>query len=608
MTMTEPSVRYISETTNMPDEREHKVVNRLRNMFLVARDHKRNRYDSWMRNYRLVNNRIGGIGGNSTWMPNPRDSEIYPGLSALVAWMTDQEVNIDLIPSSDPNSDLYSYVSHIADDLNDVMYTNWIVENYDFQIKLGLWDALMYGTGIYKNVWDASLAGGYGNAIIRRTDPWAFYIDPNASSFDDAEYCVEVRRISLEEIQRRFPETWDKLGVSGGDESGFDERPTLFNDWGGRRVMTNPGQLPSSGAWPGSSPAVGRWGGVSKTQQRYDPLPGYVIYEYWVKQNVKSTDDYGLGPDYANNRYDSTWRLVVVCNGHILLDCDTRDLWEQGGHPYERFVFDDIGEFYGIALVDHLAYPQIYINRLLTALQHNAELTGNPIFIEGANSGLARTSIINRPGQRLTVTGAAAMNNRPDWLTPPAMPQQVVELVQFWISRIENTLGLSALQKGITPTQRNAEGALNMVQEAAFVRIRSALSNLETTLRNCAAKLADLIVENYTEPRIMAIIGTDGTMLSKALAGRHFLIPGKDGAAPLKYIIRIESGAGGPTSRSARINEADKLFAMGAVDDEYLLQKHRVSDYQAVLHRVYTKRVQGIMAQPGARQRAGRTA
>lgn len=605
MTMTEPTNRYISEPGFPADEQESRVVNKLRNMFTIARDWKRGRYDAWMRNYRLVNNRIGGSGGNSTWMPNPRDSEIYPGLSSLVAWMTDQEIDIDLIPSADPNSDIYSYIAHIADDLNDIMYTNWFVEDYVAQIKLGIWDALMYGAGIYKNVWDNSLAGGYGNAILRRTDPWAFYIDPQASSESDAEYMIEVRRMSLEEIQRRFPETWRKVGNFGGDESGLDERPTLFNDWGGRRVMTNPGAIPSSGAWPGSSPAVGQWGGVSKEQQRYDPLPGYVVYEYWVRQNVKSADDYGLGPDYADNRYDSTWRLIVVSNGRILLDCDTRELWEHGGHPYERFVFDDIGEFYGISLVDHLAYPQIYINRLLTALQHNAELTGNPIFIEGANSGLARVGIINKPGQRLTVTGTAAMNNRPDWLTPPAMPSQVVELVQFWISRIENTLGLSALQKGIAPNQRNAEGALNMVQEAAFVRIRSALSNMEGTLQRCMEKLTDLVIENYTTPRMVAIIGRDGAMMGKALAGRHFTVPSKDGAAPLKYVIRIECGASGPTSRSSRIMESDKLFALGAVDDEYLLQRHRVRDYQAILQRLYTKRAQGLVGQPSARARAG---
>src|SRR6516162_6323767 len=577
------------------------VVNDLRNLYLIARDEKRNRYDTWMRNYRLVNNRIGGTVSN--WMPAPRDSEIYPGLSSLVAWMTDQEIDIDLIPSADPNSQLFNYVSKIADDLNDVMYTNWQVEDYDAQIKLALWDATMYGTGILKNLWDNQLSNGFGNAVMRRTDPWAFYVDPQATCLRDAEYMIEVRRVSLDEIQRRFPDTWKRVAQSPGTAvDGYDEKPRIYGQTD-NRVKTNPGQIPMSGSWPGSSPGVGTFGGRSRDKRVYRPDPGYVLYEFWLMINNEYEEDWSQledeedtdAPDYSDNRVEHEWRFVAMCNSRILLDVPVSEMWSHSQPPYEDFRFDDIGEFYGISLVDHLAHPQIYINRLLTALQHNAELTGNPIFIEPANSGLNRVNIINRPGQRLTVSGPAAMNNRPDWLQPPSMPQQVMDLVNFWITRIENTMSLSALQKGVTPTQRNAEGSLNMVQEAAFVRVRSALSNLQSCLQRSAVKLADLIVDNYTEPRVMAIIGEEGGMVAKALANQHFYVPSSTGATPLKYVIRIEAGAGGPTSRAARMAEADKLFGLGAVDDQYVLQKHRVRNPTAILERLYDKRQKGLV-------------
>lgn len=590
-----------------PGKREDlQTVNDLRQLYLIARDEKRNRYDTWMRNYRLLNNRVGGTVQN--WMPAPRDSEIYPGLSSLVAWMTDQEVSVDLIPSSDPNSQLYDYVSKIADDLNDVFSTNWLVESYDAQIKLALWDAVLYGTGIIKNIWDNALSGGYGNAVMRRTDPWAFYIDPNATCVADAEYMVEVRKVSADELQRRFPDTYKAVVEdSSSSTDGYDERPKIYGSQE-RRVMTNPGQIPTSGQWPGSAPRVGTFGGRSRDKRLYQPLPGFILYEFWLKTNdeyeeswpnLPSPEDDEERPEYADNRVKPCWRFVAMCNSRILLDVPVSDMWSHGLPPYEDFRFDDIGEFYGIALVDHLAHPQIYINRLLTALQHNAELTGNPIFIEPANSGLNRVNIINRPGQRLTVSGPQAMQNRPDWLTPPPMPQQVMDLLNFWISRIENTMSLSALQKGITPTQRNAEGALNMVQEAAFVRVRSALSNLQDCLQRSSAKLCDLIVDNYTQPRVTAIIGEDGEMMSKALAGQHFYVPSRKGSVPLKYVIRIEAGSGGPTSRSARIAEADRLFGMGAVDDQYVLAKHRVRQPKAILSRLYDKRQKGLIGVPG---------
>lgn len=594
------------DTTPQPQyaDEDLEAVNALRQLFLVARDDKRGRYDTWMRNYRLVNNRVGGS-SQSNWMPAPRDSEIYPGLSSLVAWMTDQEIDIDLIPAADPNSQLFQYVSKIADDLNDVMYTTWQVEDFDLQIKLSLWDAFMYGTGIYKNLWDNQLSGGYGNAVLRRVDPWAFYPDPNATCVADAEYMVEVRKVSIDELQRRFPDTYKRvLSTPGTSNDGYDERPRIFGE-NVQGVKTNPGQIPTSGSWPGSSSAIGTWGGRSRDRKLYQPAPSYILYEFWIKTNDEyqeewpDLDENEEPPEYSDNRVRTEWRFVAMCNSRILLDVPCSEMWSHSSHPYEDFRFDDVGEFWGISLVDHLAYPQIYINRLLTAMQYNTELTGNPIFVEPANSGLNRVGIINRPGQRLTVSGPAAMNNRPDWLQPPNMPQMAMDLVNFWISRMENTLGLSALQKGITPTQRNAEGALNMVQEAAFVRVRSALSNLQSALQRCTAKLADLIVDNYTQPRVMAMIGEDGSMVAKALAGQHFYVPSQTGQAPLKYVIRVEAGANGPTSRNARMAEADKLYGLGAVDDQYLLQRHRVRNIQTVLNRLYEKRQKGLVGQPG---------
>ena len=238
-------------TVEVPATRdESATVNKLRELYLIARNSKRARYDTWIRNYRLVNNRFGG-GQSSNWMPSPRDSEIYPGLSSLVAWMTDQDIDIDLIPAIDAAAPLYDTLSVLSSDLENVLMTNWMVEAFDAQIKLSLWDAFQYGSGIFKSVWDNQLANGYGNAVLRRVDPWAFYVDPYATSLDDAEYMIEVRRMSWEEIERRFPETSSKVRDSSSDS--IDEKPDLYNDVS-RTGKANPGTIPQSGVWPGSSP------------------------------------------------------------------------------------------------------------------------------------------------------------------------------------------------------------------------------------------------------------------------------------------------------------------------------------------------------------------
>lgn len=581
-------------------------VSYLRNLFQQARDAKRTRYDSWLRNYRLVHNRISGSTYTS-WAPQPRDSEIFPLLSNWVAWMTDQAPEIVYFPTADPFSQTYQFVKQIAADLTNLYATNYDAENYEQQLKLALWDETMYGLGIVKNVWDNGAAGGAGNAVIRRIDPWSFYPDPFATSMFDAEYFVEARRVSWNQLYRMYPKTASLLRSPSSSTDGIDERPNIYTDGNSQP------KAPFLGAYPPGT--FGTWNRSNSYKRAYDPLPGYVVYEFWLKENWEDPDMPPLSETpWGNEKFaQARWKCVVMCNGKILFDEWADDLWDHGQHPYSDFKADDIGEFYGIALVDHLAYPQIYINRLLTAAQHNTELIGNPIFLEPTNSGIARAGIINRPGTRLPINAqqsAAAGGNLPRWLEPPALPPDLMALVQFWIDRMENIAGLTGVQKGQVPNQRSAEGVIQSVQEAAMVRIRSAMTNYGWMLRDSAYKIADLISQNFTEARTVAILGPDGQYMPMFLAPHHFYDPASKGDTPLKFVVRAEAGDNKPTSRNARMAEAEKLFALGIVDDQYVLDNHGIKDGDKILQRLYMKRQEHLIGSPGQgsqRQKTGRT-
>lgn len=594
---------FLKPDTHTATADEHQLVQKCKNLYILARDYKRVRYQNWVRNYRLVNNRLGST--QSSWMPQPRDSEIYPVLSSMVAHMTDQNVALDFVPACDPNTSQYYLQTQLCDDLSAVMYSTWLTEGYDAQIGLVLWDAFLYGMGVLKIGWDASLSGGQGNAILRRTDPWRFYTDPDASSFLDSEFFIEVSRMSYSELERRFPERCEM--VKGGGDF-IDEKPNLFNAETPSHRQANIGTLPSAGQYPGTTPLVqGRYNRGGQHRNQTNTL--HTLYEFWVRENkryttkTKSED----GTEQSRIRVRDRWRVIVICDENVMMDEFADDLWSHGQPPYERYAFDDIGEMYGISLVDHLAYPQIYINRLLTSMQHNTELTGNPVLVESENSGTTRVGITNKPGTRLSVRGPNMQMTKPEWLVPPSMPPAAMELVQFWINRIENTSGLSAFQRGSIPSQRTAEGTATMAQEAAFVRVRAAIRNLEYTLQSAGLKLSDLIVDNYTQPRMVAILGQEGANSARMLAGRHFWVPGPSGNTPMKYVLQVRAGASTPTSRQARVAEAETLLALGAVDDQYVLEAHQVRNIPDVLQRKYFKLQNGLMGAPGARQRAGRS-
>ena len=120
-------------------------------------------------------------------------------------------------------------------------------------------------------------------------------------------------------------------------------------------------------------------------------------------------------------------------------------------------------------------------------------------------------------------------------------------------------------------------------------------------------KTMDLIVDNYTEPRITAIIGPQGEKSSIALRARHFQVPSQFNNTPWKYILQVRAGSHFPTSRQARIAEIMQLYALGAVDDEAVLKAYNFPHYREVLDRKYKKMAEGWFQAPGARQRAGRS-
>ena len=312
---------------------------------------------------------------------------------------------------------------------------------------------------------------------------------------------------------------------------------------------------------------------------------GVVVYECWIRENYeeeRETTDPLLGD--TETVVSDSWRVVVFTGNHVLLDTTAEDLWQHNHHPYSRYVDDETGEFWPVPIVSYLAPCQIAIDRLLASMQSSAELTGNPIFMDVANSGLGRTQIVNRPGLRLQMDSAVANTQgaKPQWMPPPQMSGDVLQLINLWRQIMENISGLSSSQKGQLSTGRQAAQTMQSAQEAGFVSIRASQRNMETCLMVTGTLLCHLIAQNYSTPRIVAIVGDKGSDTSLLLAARHFYSPSrdfetlKDKLAPLVFSLNVSAGSDRPTSRQARIAEADALFAMKAVDQQYVLQAHQM--------------------------------
>ena len=584
----------VAERTDHAQGEDHVVAGRINGLFDLARKEMNRRHDRWRKAYRLVHNR-GWSATRDAWMPSPTASEIYPIISALVGWMTDQRIRFQCVASSDPHSQYSNFQQKLAQDLETVLDSLWVNQSFESEVEKVLFDSFIYGTGFFKCVYDPGSDGGAGNPVMRRCDPFTLFIDPNATSLDDANYVIEARELSLVEFERRFPNRGDVIDDDMGAGYSLPRRDST--ETGGKAPMAN---LAAHSGGSGTVPPVygkpGQGGRVSDSAY-YDG--SITVFEAWIKENTLFSPEPGAA---AGEPFNVTeWRCIITTGSHVLMNERAMDMWQHGLHPYVRYTNHDIGDMWGIALVDHLADPQLAINRLLASLQQHAELVSNPIFMEDSRSGIPRTKIVNRPGQRIT-KGAGS---EAGWLVPPQMPNDVQELISFYIAEMERISGLSGVVRGFSPTGRNAQGVIDSVAESAFVRIRLALRNLERTLSKAGNLLANLVVENYSLPRVMSIVGQDGERSMLALRARHFFVPNEQGASPMKFSLFVRAGSAMPISRAARIAEAETLFAMGALDAQAVLEAHDYPNRESILQRLNAQSTLGIGQQDDKKTNMG---
>lgn len=582
-----PTPPPLRKLPNLSPMDESALATNVRDLFLRARRERRELAAKWVKNWNVLHKPLWG--NRARHLPRPNVNEALATIDTLVAWMTDQEPTIDITPAVPPLNPWYATCDELCQDLKTTLRSSWQVNATSAEIEKLAYDGLTYGIGFLKSTWDGSAYRGHGDAVITRVDPFSIYVDPDATSMETMNYIIEARTISMQELERRFPGASQR--INGAWEEDVDAAPSTLNPQAvGGSIRANPA-LMRPALQPIAPATTASW--VLSDRMDATDEPGVTILEAWLRT-----------PMTVNGLTYDSWRCVVMAANRILMDKGAEELWSHGQHPYQRYVPVETGEFYGHALVTDLAPMQASINRALASIEQNLWLSGNPVFKEDTRAGISRTAIVNEPGQRITINPGADVG----WLPPPPIQAQLgMELVRFYLSEMERISGLSAVVRGASPSGRNAQGVIDSVQEAAFVRIRKALRNLSRTIGSAGEKAASMVVEFYNEPRMVTTVDIGGGTSAIQLRAQHFYLPGPDGRSPLRFQMLFDAGESASTSRGMRIAEADQLYALGAIDDVALLEIHSFPRWQDVAKRVQAAKVAaGTIGQPPTQRAAAR--
>lgn len=581
-----PKIRLGDQT-----ESDREIAGDVHSLFVQARESRRPMVSKWRRDKRMLYNRSPWSRDRPDWLPSPLIPEILPIAAAIVGWMTDQRIGFTIAPTAIPHSAYHDFFQGVAADLEAAMDATWQVNSEESQWSQCIWDAVTYGTGFTKTTWDMTLAGGQGDAVTRRVSPWAIYPDPAATNLDNAAYVIEAQMMPLQELDRRYPGAAG-LFPSGGQGSIEDIEPTQVEEAGGSPPSSvNPGPIP-----PSTSSNFGR----SERASRLSEMPAVLVLEAWIRENHSYETTDAQSGEEETRTYDR-WRVVVVAGDRVLMDEPADNLWAHGKHPYSRMVLWDQSEFWGRSMVEELTPCQLVINRILSALQQNVELTGNPVFRRSLESPSARQVMTSKPGTTIPVGAGDSVTG---WIHPPPIHPAMLQLLEYYLHRMEAISGLSAITKGGTPGGRPAQSVVDALQEAAFVRIRQHLKELEYALRDAGYKRAALIAENYTQPRMLAIAGPSGSRTALTLKARHFHVPTSQGATPLMFTLGVDAGSRLHTSRAMREDREIQLYTLGLTDREAALGALKYANAGTVAKRMDEKEAMMGAMNPGARQRS----
>ena len=478
------------------------------------------------------------------WRVRLTSNQILSGVQAYIAMLTKTKPVITATPDSGSDRDIK------AAQMGEQLYEHWWRE---FGMKAKLQEALLWSAlgsaGFWKITWDPHagkgvtyLLGPDGQPILNpeladiyreqleaqagqlgmeprqlvqmfertvymgdiRVDvlgPHQVFVDPTASSFEDADWVVCEHPMSPDEIKSRW-----------GIKVEPDAVPTEFE-----------AGLPSNPA-----PQVS-----GKTVKKV-----YIGY-------------------FKPTAYLPKGRYVVWIEGPDKILADTPWQFPSNELPLVEFAGPRVpGSTTNEALVTHARPYQKLLNAILSKIVEHVYLTIRPQLI--APEGSLRQRLTNEPGAVFSYTPIAAASGllEPKWRDMPAIPAYVFEFLREIQSRLDRLFNLQAITRGDVPPNVEAGVAIDLLQEAAVDAVAPTIQGIEASLARAGDLMVKLAQKFYNEPRLLKVIGPGGVYKV-----RKFLNADLTGG----FSFHAEAGSGLPRTRAGRQARIEWLIGSGII-------------------------------------------
>jgi len=573
--------------SNNNDETDD-IIKLVLDLFEQGSEARKGYDNSWDKRLDYYEGRQWSSDKRPSYKSRPVHNIIRSTIQSQLPLLTDNRPGFNVTPR-EPQDFSFSQI------VGEVVEAWWDNSEMQHTIVQVLFDSMLYDAGILKVTWDIEAELGLGDIKCEVVDPRDIYVPYGAVDFDhDCPWVIHKATKTVGELKRRFPEFAEKIRP--------DSKSTDNNN---NKAISQDIQL--------VSPTDKKGNNDVSTANGADQRKTATVYELWIRddtiEEIKLADN-----DNNNNTMKKKYplgRLITILPFSKVLLQDVPVPYMHGKWPFVRFVDMLLPRsFWGEGEVASLMDQQVIINKIIANILDYMTLMSNPIWISEAGNGVNPDKLTNAISAIIQTASGKKDTIKRD--IPPALQSGMVEILQVFMRQAETVSGSTDVTQGRNPTGVSAAAAIQSLQEASQTRIRLKERNLATSLSQLGNQIVALMMQYYTEPRVVKIVGKDSDWPKyfdfyvsrldddkiqyirrayKYDPNIESYIPGEyETGEPTAGIfdVKVLSGTSLPFAKTQRANVAFRLFDSKAIDIEELLDALDWPNKDKVMERMGT--------------------
>ena len=305
-----------------------------------------------------------------------------------------------------------------------------------------------------------------------------------------------------------------------------------------------------------------------------DPMTGMPIMEPVVEVTEQS-------------KYPGNIRVVTLTNGGKLVLDDKGNPNVNPALPreiaaktylYDHFPFykansyEDTTSVWGFASAEQVGDINLEIDEIVTRITNYIRRVTNPPLIIPKDTGISKEMITNQAGLILRpVSTVAAQGIR--YLQVPNLPSNFFEALETLVKFFDRVSAIEDADRGDVPNRVVSGAAIAALQERGAVLIRSKIRAIDYLVRQ-RGRCAISFLQNFgIFPELITVQGETKQIIGVDLAGREFNYLVESGSTVSKTSLQVQE-------------QAVKLYEMGAIDREALLENLNFPSWKQVIERV----------------------